>query len=534
MQLAHRAPALWLVWLGAALVAVTGPAEGAGAPPPVAWRRSSGFPGLGPAQAVALDASGARVAVGDDDGAWLREGGPARRVVRRGPVRDLAFDRRGGLWVATAEGLFRRDAAGRVADRTPAPGAAPRDVRRVVVDDEDRAWVASAAGAWVEAPGSGWSRLDAEIPSGPVHALGVRAAPSAGPGAHEAWLIVGDALVRAVLVPGAGGLRVARVERPVLPEAARAPLDLVVEGDAVHLLARGSLSVRRGEGPWETRRPELPPGAEVRRLARAAGRWWIATDAGLVEARGARFVRAALPAGSTPVAALAGADGRVLAVGPRGVLEGRVAAVPASRAAADAGAASAPPAPSAAASEPSVQAVHRAALAYLDLHPRRVAALWRGVRWRGWLPRLSVGGGYGGGRSFALDHDETFTSGEPRFFVDREWDRERDFDVSATLTWDLGDVLYHPESIDVSRESRELVELRDDVLDEITQLYFERRRVQLELAGPPEPAGAEAARLRLRAAELAAGIDAWTGGYWSRATAGSSSSPPDPEREIRP
>ena len=66
-----------------------------------------------------------------------------------------------------------------------------------------------------------------------------------------------------------------------------------------------------------------------------------------------------------------------------------------------------------------------------------------------------------------------------------------------------------------SREAREVIELRDDVLDEITQLYFERGRVLVELAAAQTPE--EALRLRLRAAELAAGIDAWTGGWFSRA-----------------
>jgi hypothetical protein len=77
-------------------------------------------------------------------------------------------------------------------------------------------------------------------------------------------------------------------------------------------------------------------------------------------------------------------------------------------------------------------------------------------------------------------------------------------------------VVYHPESVDVSREMRELVELRDDVLDEIHHLYFERRRVLLELLALPAGQPLEAARLRLRADELAAGIDAWTGGWFGR------------------
>jgi hypothetical protein len=99
---------------------------------------------------------------------------------------------------------------------------------------------------------------------------------------------------------------------------------------------------------------------------------------------------------------------------------------------------------------------------------------------------------------------------------DRQDDRDRDFEVGVTLSWDFGDVLYHPEAIDVSRESREVVELRDEVLDEVTQLYFARRRVLLDLL-EARPL-LERTRLRLRADELAAGLDAWTGGWFSGRT----------------
>ena len=101
--------------------------------------------------------------------------------------------------------------------------------------------------------------------------------------------------------------------------------------------------------------------------------------------------------------------------------------------------------------------------------------------------------------------------------ISRERERERDFTVSTALVWELGDLAYHPESLDVSKEAREIIELRDDVLDEITQLYFERRRTLRELASQPPGAAGEAARLRLRADELGSGLDAWTGGWWSRA-----------------
>ena len=78
---------------------------------------------------------------------------------------------------------------------------------------------------------------------------------------------------------------------------------------------------------------------------------------------------------------------------------------------------------------------------------------------------------------------------------------------------------------------RELIELRDEVLDEINQLYYERRRVLLERALLPDPASPEAERLALRARELGAGLDAWTGGWWSRQVEPLSPRPIGPEEE---
>ena len=57
------------------------------------------------------------------------------------------------------------------------------------------------------------------------------------------------------------------------------------------------------------------------------------------------------------------------------------------------------------------------------------------------------------------------------------------------------------------------------MLDQINQAYFERQALlrALELA-PTEGASSRAERwkLRLRADELAAGLDGWTGGWFGR------------------
>jgi hypothetical protein len=134
---------------------------------------------------------------------------------------------------------------------------------------------------------------------------------------------------------------------------------------------------------------------------------------------------------------------------------------------------------------------------------------------RAWLPDLELRGGAGRGRKVRFLEDQAQSSGTVFDLRDREFDRGSDYDGALVLRWELGDLAYNPEAIDVSREAREVIELRDEVLDEVTQLYFERRRVLLALSAAAGDA-AERARLRLRADELAAGLDAWTGGFFSR------------------
>ncbi len=174
--------------------------------------------------------------------------------------------------------------------------------------------------------------------------------------------------------------------------------------------------------------------------------------------------------------------------------------------------------------------MQRAALRYLSLAPGRIASLRERTRRSALAPTIELFGALGADRSRDRDWDETFTSGVDRTFLDRHRERGSDYDAGLRLNWNLGGAIYHPEEIDASREEREWIELRDEVLDEIAQLYFERRRAQLDAAREADPHAA--ARFRLRAAELGAGLDAWTGGWWSARL--SSSSPEGPASELLP
>ena len=164
---------------------------------------------------------------------------------------------------------------------------------------------------------------------------------------------------------------------------------------------------------------------------------------------------------------------------------------------------------------PPIGAVHRAALSYLELDTASIDRLRRGAERRGWLPTVDLRLFHVTQREDFDDRDQSFVSGETRHLRDRAYEKTRDLDFTVSLGWDLGDIAFHPEQVDVSREVRALLQLRDDVLDEITQLYFERQRGLRERAGlaPSDPRARE---LALRADELAAGIDAWTDGWFSR------------------
>jgi hypothetical protein len=165
--------------------------------------------------------------------------------------------------------------------------------------------------------------------------------------------------------------------------------------------------------------------------------------------------------------------------------------------------------------EPAVGVLHAAALRRQGLEASRLRMLRERVSRRGWLPELELAVGYENEQDRRWDFDESFVSGATRRLQDRQRDRARGLDVTLSLSWDLGDTIFDPEEIDLSREARAVIALRDDVLDEVTQLYFERLRVLARLEASPDPG--ERAQLVLRAAELAAGLDAWTGGAFNAA-----------------
>lgn len=483
-------------------------------PAPAVLRWSEPALGRGSAPlAVATDPTTRRIAVGDERGFEI--GSDERTLVSvstRAPVRALAFATSGELLVGTDDGLFVFGADGTLVDRSPGAGEEARAIERLAVEGVLVA-AATPSGLHVSEDLVRWRRLPG--------ARRARAMALRSDRARAFIVCVDDAdvLETALDLPaGASGA-------PSLASLAGIPASVRASALDVRFSAEGDLAIvtpdrvverPRDGGELRVVRPGLAPGASLKRIAAAAGRLWLATDRGLLEAESLAgpWTRPGPGSPAASVVDLAGDPTRLLAATEQGLVvavagreeplgEGlRAARVALEFPAHD---------------EPAIGEIFEAALDRLDLRPEAMRDLRRGLSLRGLLPELSLR--VDRAHLVEAEHglDESFVSGGLRSLADANRAVARESAAVLSLTWELGSLAYDDSAIDLSREARSVIQLRDDVLDEITQLYFERRRVLAKLARlGPAAHGDEADGLRLRADELAAGLDAWTGGWFGR------------------
>lgn len=157
--------------------------------------------------------------------------------------------------------------------------------------------------------------------------------------------------------------------------------------------------------------------------------------------------------------------------------------------------------------EPGIREVQEIAVRYAEVHPDKINDWRERARKKALLPDLSVG----------LD----------RYVTDYyHWDAGQSPDVlqkgddvlswDVTMSWDLGELIWNDDQTSIDTRSRLMVQLRDDILDEITRTYFERRRLQIEThLSPPKDLKLKLEK-GLRVQELTADLDALTGGYFSK------------------
>lgn len=150
--------------------------------------------------------------------------------------------------------------------------------------------------------------------------------------------------------------------------------------------------------------------------------------------------------------------------------------------------------------EPGIREIQEKAIRYAEVYPEKISNWRKQARLKAFLPELD------------LSYDKTV-------FTSTSFPQGRGFvgplDWGISLSWDLGDLIFSTEQTSIDARSRLMVQLRDDILDEVTRLYFERRRLQLELASQDSLSPKARNEKELRLEELAASIDGLTGGYLS-------------------
>jgi competence ComEA-like helix-hairpin-helix protein len=170
--------------------------------------------------------------------------------------------------------------------------------------------------------------------------------------------------------------------------------------------------------------------------------------------------------------------------------------------------------------EPSIREIQAAAMRFADIHPERVAEWWTTVRYRALLPefRFTVDRDTEDDRSRTQKTKYNYSDDTLTILPDeitRKRDTDDDWELQFSLSWALPDLLFNRDMLAVADQSEDLHKLREDVLDKVTELYFERRRLQVEIELDPRARPEKQLERRLRLQELTAAIDALTDNYLS-------------------
>jgi photosystem II stability/assembly factor-like uncharacterized protein len=161
--------------------------------------------------------------------------------------------------------------------------------------------------------------------------------------------------------------------------------------------------------------------------------------------------------------------------------------------------------------EPSIQATQQAAIRYANVSNEKIAHWQRQSRLKSLVPNLSAGIDKSVGNNIDLDRGST---SDPDHFINGPADKDWGWDVS--VNWDLSELIWSSSQTSIDSREKLMVELRDDILTEVTRLYFERRKLLVDFKFFPPPDEKERLTLMLQIDELTANIDALTGGWFSQ------------------
>lgn len=175
--------------------------------------------------------------------------------------------------------------------------------------------------------------------------------------------------------------------------------------------------------------------------------------------------------------------------------------------------------------EPAIQEVQGWAADYAQVSPKNVQRWLSASKTFAALPQLTVEyrvrDGWDQGFEYSTpDGAEAPTAPKDdhiEVLNDANEDQDRTFYVRGR--WDLDQLIMSSERIRIINETQDIAKLREKTLSDVTRLYFERRRIQVENLLSARKDMATAVKQELKLLELTANIDALTGGRFSQTVA---------------
>jgi hypothetical protein len=150
------------------------------------------------------------------------------------------------------------------------------------------------------------------------------------------------------------------------------------------------------------------------------------------------------------------------------------------------------------------------AVALALVEPERARSYVQRAGHAAWLPELRVRVDRRMGRSESLD----LPAGGSVASGPLGLDTANDVRYEARATWDLSKLVFSTEEVAAASQALRMSDTRREIESLVNRLYFERRRLKLELGQPP--ALETRARRELRVQELEAELDALSGGAFTR------------------
>ncbi len=161
--------------------------------------------------------------------------------------------------------------------------------------------------------------------------------------------------------------------------------------------------------------------------------------------------------------------------------------------------------------EPSIQEVQNSAIRYADVTNSKIKKWHRSSKLKAFLPDFSVGKNLSIRNNVDVDRGG---SSQPDLFILGPDSNSKGQDIR--LDWKLSNFIFSSDQTSIDSREKLMVELRSDVLSEVTRLYFERRRLLMDLYLNRPETNKEYLELLLRIDELTAYLDGLTGGYFAK------------------